>query len=154
MEGLEHHCEYEGLKTVLADNGRYCCVPVTHCVTLGEIVDLLQSFREASKTLTMPEMPPNSFAKKLYSTYLSYLPESEISCKLTSNQDERGSFTELIRTQNCGQVSVNITKPGITKGQHWHNSKWEIFIVRPWANPGAQDWHKSGDWQGVPFGRI
>ncbi|MCI9422072.1 MAG: SDR family oxidoreductase [Dorea sp.] len=129
LEGLEHHCEYEGLKTVLADNGRYCCVPVTHCVTLGEIVDLLQSFREASKTLTMPEMPPNSFAKKLYSTYLSYLPESEISCKLTSNQDERGSFTELIRTQNCGQVSVNITKPGITKGQHWHNSKWEIFIV-------------------------
>lgn len=129
LEDSEHHCEYEGSKTVSASDGRYCYVPVTHYVTLGEIIDLLQDFKEFSKTLIMPEMPAGSFIKKLYSTYLSYLPTSEISYILPSNIDVRGSFTELIRTQNCGQISVNITKPGVTKGQHWHNSKWEIFIV-------------------------
>lgn len=129
LEGMEHHCEYEGVKAVSAGNGRYCYVPVTHHVTLGEIVDLLQSYKKAPETLMIPEMPADSFTKKLYSTYLSYLPESKMTYGFQTNIDARGSFTELIHTRNCGQVSVNITKPGITKGEHWHNSKWEIFIV-------------------------
>ena len=129
LEGSEHHCEYEGLKVIPAYGGRYCYVPAAHLVSLGEIVDLLHSFKASSETRIIPEMPENSFVKKLYSTYLSYLPESEIAYDLPSNIDDRGSFTELIRTLNCGQVSLNVTKPGITKGKHWHNSKWEIFIV-------------------------
>lgn len=129
LEGKEHHCEYEGLKTIPADKGSYCYVPINYHVTLGEIVDLLQLFRTSPETLMIPEMSENSFTKKLYSTYLSYLPESKICYNFQSNIDERGSFTELFRTSNCGQVSVNISKPGIMKGQHWHNSKWEIFVV-------------------------
>lgn len=129
LEGKEHRCDYEGMKTISADNGRYCYVPVTHHATLGEIVDLLQLFHSVSNPLLIPDMPKESFIKKLYSTYLSYLPEAKISYGLQSNIDERGIFTELIRTQNCGQVSINIAKPGIVRGQHWHNSKWEIFIV-------------------------
>lgn len=129
LENKEHHCEYEGLETIPIYDGRYCYVPETHHVTLSEIVDLLQSFKTASETLVIPDMPERSFAKKLYSTYLTYLPEAEITYDFKSNTDERGSFTELIRTSNCGQISVNIAKPGITKGQHWHNSKWEVFIV-------------------------
>lgn len=129
LEGREHHCEYEGLKAVPADRGRYCHVPVTHHATLGEIVDLLKTFHETPKTLMVPEQPEDSFSKKLYSTYLSYVPESGISYDFRSNIDERGNFTELFHTKNCGQISVNIAKPGTTRGQHWHNSKWEIFIV-------------------------
>lgn len=129
LEGKEHHCEYEGLNAVPADSGHYCYVPVTYHATLGEIVDLLQEFRTAPETLLMPEIPAESFAKKLYSTYLSYLPESKMSYGFQSNIDERGSFTELIHTKNCGQISVNVAGPGITRGEHWHNSKWEIFIV-------------------------
>ncbi len=129
LEGLEHHCEYKGLKVVPADYGRYCYVPATHSATLGEIVDLLQSFQSAPETLMIPEMPLGSFAKKLYSTYLSYLPKTKISYGFRSNIDERGSFTELLRTPDYGQVSVNVAKPGSIRGQHWHNSKWEIFIV-------------------------
>ncbi len=129
LEGKEHHCEFEGVKAVGCDNGRYCYVPVTHKKTLGEIVDLLAEFKEQPETLPMPEIPEGSFAKKLYSTYLSYLPESRTAFPLKMNVDARGSFTELIKTAKCGQVSVNISKPGITKGQHWHNSKWEFFIV-------------------------
>lgn len=129
LEGKEHRCEYEGLEAVPTDSGRYCHVPVTYYAALGEIVDLLQEFRTAPETLLMPEMPADSFAKKLYSTYLSYLPESKMSYNFRSNIDERGNFTELIHTRNCGQVSVNVAKPGITRGDHWHNSKWEIFIV-------------------------
>ena len=112
-----------------ADDTKYCIVPTTHKVTLGEIVDLLEQFKNQPKTLLMPEIPNNSFAKKLYSTYLSYLPKSKVSFPLKMNVDDRGSFTELLKTANCGQFSVNISKPGITKGQHWHNSKWEFFIV-------------------------
>lgn len=129
LEGKEHHCEFDGIETVLKEDGRYCAVPTTHHVTLGEIVDLLYSFNEQPKTLTMPEIPYNSFAKKLYSTYLSYLPKEKTSFSLKMNVDARGSFTELLRTEKCGQFSVNISKPGITKGQHWHNTKWEFFIV-------------------------
>ena len=129
MEGKEHHCEFDGVDTVLCDSGRYCAAPVTHKVTLGEIVDLLNSFKNQPKTLVMPEIPHNSFAKKLYSTYLSYLPKEKASFPLKMNEDARGSFTELLKTANCGQFSVNISKPGITKGQHWHNTKWEFFIV-------------------------
>ncbi len=129
LEGLEHHCEYKGLKAVPADYGRYCYVPATHSATLGEIVDLLQSFQSAPETLMIPEMPLGSFAKKLYSTYLSYLPKTKISYGFRSNIDERGSFTELLRTPDYGQVSVNVAKPGSIRGQHWHNSKWEIFII-------------------------
>lgn len=129
LEGAEHHCEFEGISTVICENGKYCAAPVTHKVTLGEIVDLLNSFTSQSKTLVMPEIPDNSFAKKLYSTYLSYLPKEKVSFPLKMNVDARGSFTELLKTQNCGQFSVNISKPGITKGQHWHNTKWEFFIV-------------------------
>ena len=129
LEGKEHHCEFDGIETVLKEDGRYCAVPTTHHVTLGEIVDLLYAFNEQPKTLTMPEIPYNSFAKKLYSTYLSYLPKEKTSFPLKMNVDARGSFTELLRTEKCGQFSVNISKPGITKGQHWHNTKWEFFIV-------------------------
>ncbi len=129
LEGREHRCEFDGVKTVLCDNGRFCAAPVTHRVTLGEIVDLLETFKAQPSTLTMPEIPKNSFAKKLYSTYLSYLPKEKASFELKMNVDERGSFTELLRTEKCGQFSVNISKPGITKGQHWHNTKWEFFMV-------------------------
>ena len=127
--GAEHHCEFEGVNTVLTENGRYCAAPVTHRVTLGEIVELLHAFRAQPDTLTMPEIPAGSFAKKLYSTYLSYLPRERVAFPLKMNVDARGSFTELLRTEKCGQFSVNISKPGITKGQHWHHTKWEFFIV-------------------------
>lgn len=129
LEGKEHHCEFDGLDTVDTEDGRYCYVPVTHKATLGEIVSLLESFKSQPNTLLMPSIPDGSFAKKLYSTYLSYLPEEKVSFDLKMNRDERGSFTELLKTSNHGQFSVNISKPGITKGQHWHNSKWEFFIV-------------------------
>lgn len=129
LENKEQHCEFDGVKTVLQNDGRYCCVPVTHKVTLGEIVDLLKQFKEQPKTLMMPKMPEGSFAKKLYSLYLTYLPSDKFKYELKMNVDARGSFTELVHTEDCGQVSVNISKPGITKGQHWHNSKWELFIV-------------------------
>ena len=129
LEGKEHHCEFEDVSTVLCDTGRYCAVPTTHKVTLGEIVDLLETFKSQPENLVMPEIPNNSFAKKLYSTYLSYLPENKVAFKLKMNKDDRGSFTELLKTVNCGQFSVNISKPGITKGQHWHHTKWEFFIV-------------------------
>lgn len=129
LEGKEHHCEFDGVDTVLKDDGEFCAVPVTHKVTLGEIVDLLNIFKAQQKTLLMPEIPSGSFAKKLYSTYLSYLPKEKISFLLKMNVDDRGSFTELLKTEKCGQFSVNISKPGITKGQHWHHSKWEFFIV-------------------------
>jgi UDP-2-acetamido-2,6-beta-L-arabino-hexul-4-ose reductase len=129
LTGQEHRCEFDGLETVLQDNGKYCAVPITHKVTLGEIVDLLHTFAEQPTTLMMPEIPDQSFAKKLYSTYLSYLPKEKVAFPLKMNVDERGSFTELLRTGKCGQVSVNISKPGITKGQHWHHTKWEFFIV-------------------------
>lgn len=129
LKGEEHHCEFDGVETVLKVDGRYCAVPVTHKVTLGEIVDLLHSFAAQPSTLVVPEIPFNSFAKKLYSTYLSYLPKEKTAFPLKMNIDDRGSFTELLRSEKCGQVSVNISKPGITKGQHWHNTKWEFFIV-------------------------
>ena len=129
LESREHHCDYDGLNSVACENGRYCYAPTTHKVTLGQIVDLLETFKNQPKTLVMPEIPNNSFAKKLYSTYLSYLPQEKVSFPLKMNVDDRGSFTELLKTENCGQVSVNISKPGITKGQHWHHSKWEFFIV-------------------------
>lgn len=129
LEGKEQHCEFDGVETVLCDSGRYCCVPVTHKVTLGEIVDLLDEFKQQPVTLMMPKMPAGSFAKKLYSLYLSYLPPEKFKYALKMNVDDRGSFTELVHTEDCGQVSINISRPGITKGQHWHNSKWELFIV-------------------------
>lgn len=129
LEGKEQHCEFDGVETVLRAEGRYCCVPVTHKVTLGEIVDLLQKFKTQPDSLLMPEMPEESFAKKLFSLYLTYLPTDKFKYRLKMNEDARGSFTELMHTLNCGQVSINISKPGITKGQHWHNSKWEQFIV-------------------------
>ena len=129
LEGKEHRCEFSGLDAVAKENGRYCYVPVTSKVTLGEIVDLLESFKAQPRTLVMPEIPAGSFAKKLYSTYLSYLPKEAVCVPLKMNVDDRGSFTELLKTAHCGQVSVNISKPGITKGQHWHNSKWEFFMV-------------------------
>lgn len=129
LEGKEHHCEYDGLDAVEKLNGRYSFVPTTHHVTLGEIVDLLELFNNQSKTLIIPEIPKNSFAKKLYSTYLSYLPKEKTIFPLKMNIDDRGSFTELLKSEKCGQVSINISKPGITKGQHWHNTKWEFFIV-------------------------
>ena len=129
LEGKEHRCEFDGIDTVLCDNGSFCAVPTTHKITLGEIVELLEDFRDQPKTLVMPEIPNNSFAKKLYSTYLSYLPREKVSFPLKMNVDARGSFTELLKTEKCGQFSVNISKPGITKGQHWHNTKWEFFIV-------------------------
>ena len=129
LEGKEHRCMFDGINTMLCENGKYCAAPVTHKVTLGEIVDLLDSFKMQTSTLVMPEIPSNSFAKKLYSTYLSYLPKEKVLFPLKMNKDARGSFTELLKTEKCGQFSVNISKPGITKGQHWHNTKWEIFIV-------------------------
>ena len=129
LEGKPHRCEFDGVETVLTETGRYCAAPVTHHVTLGEIVDLLDSFKDQPRSLLLPEIPAGSFAKKLYSTYLSYLPKEAVSFPLKMNMDDRGSFTELLRTSSCGQVSVNISKPGITKGQHWHNTKWEFFIV-------------------------
>ena len=129
LEGHPHRCEFDGINTVLDEHGRYCAAPVTHRVTLGEIVTLLESFRDQPKSLVIPEIPKGSFAKKLYSTYLSYLPKEKVAFPLKMNVDPRGSFTELIRSANCGQVSINISKPGITKGQHWHNTKWELFIV-------------------------
>ncbi len=129
LRGEEHHCEFEGVETILCEEGRYCAVPTTHKITLGEIVDLLEAFKAQPQTLVVPEIPYNSFAKKLYSTYLSYLPKEKASFELKMNCDARGSFTELLRSEKCGQVSVNISKPGITKGEHWHNTKWEFFIV-------------------------
>ena len=125
----EHRCEFEGVETIPTEAGRYCYCPITHKTTLGEIVDWIYAFAEQPKTLTIPEIPENSLAKKLYSTYLSYLPKEKVAFPLKMNIDQRGSFTELVHTQNCGQVSINISKPGITKGQHWHNTKWEFFIV-------------------------
>ena len=129
LEGKEHHCEFDGVNTIITPDGKYCAVPTTHRVTLGEIVELLEQFKAQPQTLLIPEIPNNSFAKKLYSTYLSYLPKEKVAFPLKMNTDARGSFTELLKTANCGQVSVNISKPGITKGEHWHNSKWEFFIV-------------------------
>lgn len=129
LEGKEVHCDFDGVETVQKADGRYCCVPVTHKVTLGEIVDLLQQFHAQPQTLMMPKIPEGSFAKKLYSLYLTYLPTEKFKYSLKMNCDERGSFTELLHTADCGQVSINISRPGITKGQHWHNSKWELFIV-------------------------
>lgn len=129
LNGEEHHCEFDGLNAVAKADGRYCYVPMTHRATLGEIVDLLEVFRRQSRDLVMPEIPEGSFIKKLYSTYLSYLPEEKIRLPLKTNADSRGSFTEMLKTESCGQFSVNIIKPGITKGQHWHHSKWEFFIV-------------------------
>ena len=129
LKGEEHRCEFEGLEVLPQTDGRYCYVPTTHKATLGEIVDLLKQFAEQPKTLMIPEIPANSFAKKLYSTYLSYLPKEKVAFPLKMNVDDRGSFTELVHTLNAGQVSINISKPGITKGQHWHNTKWEFFIV-------------------------
>ena len=129
LEGKEHHCEFDGVNTVENKEGRYCYAPITHHVTLGEIIDLLEEFKNQPQTLVIPEIPKNSFAKKLYSTYLSYLPKEKFSFPLKMNIDVRGSFTELLKSEKCGQVSINISKPGITKGQHWHNTKWEFFIV-------------------------
>lgn len=129
LRGEEHHCEFDGVNTVLCKDGAYCAVPVSHSATLGEIVDLLESFHSQPQTLMMPEIAEGSFAKKLYSTYLSYLPKEKVAFPLKMNVDDRGSFTELLKTADCGQFSVNISKPGITKGQHWHNTKWEFFIV-------------------------
>ncbi len=129
LEGKAHHCEFDGVETVLTESGRYCAAPVSHKVTLGRIVECLDAFKAQPSTLTMPEIPCNSFEKKLYSTYLSYLPKEKAAFPLKMNVDARGSFTELLRTEKCGQFSVNISKPGITKGQHWHHTKWEFFIV-------------------------
>ncbi len=129
LEGKPARCEFSGVETVLKEQGRYCCVPITHKVTLGEIVDLLQEFKQQPISLLMPKMPNGSFAKKLFSLYLSYLPKEKFKYALKMNVDERGSFTEMVHTLDCGQVSVNISRPGITKGNHWHNSKWEQFIV-------------------------
>lgn len=129
LRGNEHHCEFDGVNTVMRADGRYCAARVTHHVKLGEIVDLLYRFAKMPKTLMIPEIPVDSFAKRLYSTFLSYLPKEKVIFDLKMNVDDRGSFTELVRTLKCGQVSVNISKPGITKGQHWHHSKWEQFIV-------------------------
>lgn len=129
LEGKEQHCEYDGLEPKADPNGRYCYIPITHKVTLGEIIDLLQEFKQQPVTLLMPKMPEESFAKKLFSLYLTYLPKEAFKYQMKMNCDNRGSFTELVHTEDCGQVSINISKPGITKGQHWHNSKWEQFIV-------------------------
>ncbi len=129
LEGKAHHCEYEGMVPVDEPEGRYCYIPVTYKATLGDIINLLESFKQMPRTLIMPEIPNDSFAKKLYSTYLSYMPKEEISYPLKMNVDNRGIFTELFKFNSCGQVSINIARPGITRGQHWHNSKWEIFIV-------------------------
>ena len=156
LQGMEHHCEFEGLEVLPKTDGRYCYCTVTHKVTLGEIVELLKQYAEQPKTLLIPEIPTNSFAKKLYSTYLSYLPYEKTAFDLKMNVDERGSFTELVHTLNAGQVSINISKPGITKGQHWHHTKFEQFIVvkghgliqqRNLNDPGGKilEWEVSGD---------
>ena len=129
LQGKEHHCEFDGVDTVLTADGRYCAAPHTHKVTLGQIVELLEQFKAQPQTLVIPEIPEGSFAKALYSTYLSYLPTEKVSFPLKMNVDLRGSFTELVKSANVGQVSINISKPGITKGEHWHNTKWEFFIV-------------------------
>ena len=129
LTGKEHHCEYEGVTPIAVNNGKYCYVPVSHKVTLQQIVDLLEEFKNQPQTGMIPSIPPHSFAKKLYSTYLSYLPKEKIAYDLKMNVDSRGSFTELLKTFDRGQFSVNISKPGITKGEHWHNTKWEFFIV-------------------------
>lgn len=150
LEGREHHCEFEGVEAVEKKDGRYCCAPVTHKASLGEIVALLETFQAQPKTLLMPEMPENSFAKKLYSTYLSYLPEEKAAFPLKMNVDARGSFTELLKTEKCGQFSVNISRPSVTKGQHWHHSKWEFFIVV--SGHGLIQQRKIGlDEQGNPY---
>jgi len=129
LQGKEHHCEFDGVEAVSKTDGRYCYVPHTHKATLGQIVDLLNQFKTQPQTLVIPEIPDSSFAKALYSTYLSYLPKGKVAFPLKMNVDNRGSFTELIKSANVGQVSINISKPGITKGEHWHNTKWEFFIV-------------------------
>ena len=129
LKGGEHHAEFDGVETVMKDDGRYCAVPTVHKIKLGAIVDLLNKFHDQPNTLVMPEIPNNSFEKKLYSTYLSYLPKEKVAFPLKMNVDARGSFTELLKTVNCGQFSVNVSKPGITKGEHWHHTKWEFFIV-------------------------
>ena len=129
LEGREHHCEFDGVETVPDEDGRYCCAPVTHKATLGYIVECLNKFHDQPSTLIMPAIPDGSFEKKLYSMYLSYLPKEKVAFDLKMNVDDRGSFTELLKTVDHGQFSVNISRPGITKGQHWHNSKWEFFIV-------------------------
>lgn len=129
LAGKEHRCEFDGLNPVAEEDGRYCYVPVSHRATLGGIVDLLHRFARQPESLVIPEIPEGSFAKKLYSTYLSYLPKEKVAFPLKMNVDERGSFTEMLRSEKCGQVSVNISRPGVTKGQHWHNTKWEFFIV-------------------------
>ncbi len=153
LEGKEHRCSYDGLEPIPEAAGKYCYAPITHRVTLGEIVDLLEAFKLQSQTLIMPEIADNSFAKKLYSTYLSYLPTEKVSFPLKMNVDDRGSFTELLKTEQCGQFSVNISKPGITKGQHWHHSKWEFFIVV--AGHGLIQERKIGvDENGQPYPMI
>ena len=129
LKGEEHHCEFDGVDTVFTTDGRYCAASITHHVKLGEIVELLYKFADMPKTLTIPEIPADSFAKRLFSTYLSYLPKEKVAYDLKMNVDARGSFTELIHTLGCGQISINISKPGITKGEHWHHTKWEQFIV-------------------------
>lgn len=129
LKGAEHHCEFDGLEVLSQENGRYCYCPVTHKATLGHIVELLHQFADMPKTLMIPEIPAEGFAKRLYSTFLSYLPKEKAVFDLKMNVDQRGSFTELVHTLKCGQVSINISKPGITKGQHWHHTKWEQFIV-------------------------
>lgn len=129
LKGQEHHCEFEGVETFIKEGGRYCAAPVTHKATLGQIVALLHQFHDMFKTIMIPEMPADSFAKRLFSTYLSYLPKDKAIFNLQMNIDDRGSFTELMHTLNCGQISINISKPGITKGEHWHHTKWEQFIV-------------------------
>ena len=129
LEGREQHCEFQGTEAVPCQDGRFCYVPGAHKVTLGQIVDLLAQFKDQPVSLLMPKMPDGSFAKKLFSLYLTYLPKEKFKYAMKMNCDARGSFTELVHTADCGQVSINISKPGITKGQHWHNSKWEQFIV-------------------------
>ena len=150
LEGREHHCEFEGVEAVEKKDGRYCYAPVTHKASLGEIVALLETFQAQPQTLLMPEIPENSFAKKLYSTYLSYLPAEKAAFSLKMNVDARGSFTELLKTEKCGQFSVNISRPGVTKGQHWHHTKWEFFIVV--SGHGLIQQRKIGmDDQGNPY---
>ena len=149
LEGKVHRCDYEENDPVPNENGKFCYCPIYHTVTLGEIVDLLDTFKNQPKTLVMPEIPKDSFAKKLYSTYLSYLPREKACFDLKMNVDQRGSFTELLKTEKCGQVSVNISKPGITKGQHWHNTKWEFFIVV--SGKGLIEQRRIGDDQVLRF---
>lgn len=149
LKQKEHRCEFDGLDIFPSTDGRYCYCPVTHKATLGEIVDLLHKFADQPLTLMIPEIPANSFAKKLYSTFLSYLPVSKVVFPLKMNVDARGSFTELLRTEKCGQVSVNISKPGITKGQHWHHTKWEFFIVV--AGCGLIQMRKEGTEEVIEF---